>query len=1147
MFSRKSILLTLLLALLTVSAWGQHTLQLQGVTVRDAVDEIQKRFGYSVVIRSSQVDLDRTVSVSASNADIRSILSQVFAGQDVTFAVEDKKIQVSRSARPAAEMSRDGGAPQQARNIVKGRVLDPGGEPVIGCVIVPDGATQKAVTADLDGNYSVEVSPEGTLNFSFIGFETVDVPVGGRSRVDVTLNTKSENLDEAIVIGYGTASKRLVSSSIASVKMDEVDRGAEVDPVKSLQGRVTGVSVTSPSGIPGETPNIIVRGVSSINGSSAPLYVVDGIPAESYPNINANDIERIEVLKDASATAIYGSRANAGVVLITTKTGKAGNTKIDVDGYFGIAQVAHDIKMANTAQYIDVMQAAVDNWNVYVAEKGSGEIKELYIPDNPADFDWVSAISRRWALRGSASIAISGGSDKTTFYVSGGYENQQGYLNKTNFNKFTVRTRLGHKITKWLGMNINIAGAYARYDMSEETDGSLKVLRAAREEQPWYTPYCVRTVNEYGRENRTNALSGDYRTMSTDGLARHNPVMCIEEEDYYNNKYQLSGTLSLDVTPIKGLKYTPSVSAYTIYDHSVKKLTELNTERGYKDGWHALTEQKNNSLRWVIDNVVSWNHEAGRLTYSLMAGHSFEKYQYNTFGAGSDNYANAAYPSSSFNLITSGTTIYAGSIGYNAYALESFFSRAAFNWDNRYILNLSFRADGSSRFPKKNRYGFFPAGSFAWILTNEKFFPKNPALNEFKLRLSAGQTGSMAGIGNWAAMDLVNAGSAYNGVSGLAFGTPAQDLKWEKSTKYNVGFDSSWLGDRMSLQVDAYYSRTDDLLYNKPVIATSGYTSLSSNIGVMSNIGVEVTLGGTVVRTGDFLWDVSANFSWNKNKLVRLLDDQDIIYVTDSNLYGGNKHAIITGQPISTWYMLKAEGLYQNDSEVPEALYAKGVRAGDVKYRDLNGDGDIDYDNDRMITGKATPDFFGGLTSSFSWKGLELNIFCQYSIGGKIFAAWKGCGQEGTEHLGLSSGSVEADNGRSYTQYFNVSEYAALNYWKGPGTSNTVPRPTTSGMHTGWNVDYNILTSDRFLEDASYFKIKTITLAYRFPKKWMERARMQGARIFFTVDNAFTFSKYDGYDPEVSMASGPAAAKYGVDFGWQPTLRSLLFGASINF
>ena len=1039
------------------------------------------------------------------------------------------------------------GAGAQSKVSVSGAVYDVTGAPIPGAAVMLQGAAQVGTVTAADGTFSLSVPPDAVLEVSFFGFKTESVPVAGQNFILVTLQEDSQLLEEVVVVGYGTASKRLVSSSISSVRMDDIDRGAEVDPMKSLQGRVTGVSVTSPSGIPGSTPNVIIRGVSSINGSSSPLYVVDGIPAESYPNINANDIERMEVLKDASATAIYGSRANAGVVIITTKAGKAGKTKVDVDAHFGVAQVAHDIKMANTAQYIDVMQAAVDNWNVYVVEKGKGSLKELYIPENPADFDWVGAISRRWAKRGSVTAGVSGGTDKTTFYLSSGYESQEGYLNKTAFNKYTVRTRLSHKIAPWIAVNVNIAGAYARYDMTEETDGSLKVLRAAREEQPWYTPYTTRTLNSYGQELHANALSGDYRTMSVDGLCRHNPVMCIEEEDYYNNKYQLSGTASLDITPIKGLKYTPSISGYTIYDHSVKKLTELNTERGYKDGWHALTEQKNNSLRWVFDNVLSWNQEIGRLNYNVMAGHSYEQYEYNTFGASSDNYANAAYPSSSFNLITSGTTIYPGSIGYNAYALESFFSRAAVNWDNRYILNLSFRADGSTRFPKANRFGFFPAGSMAWILTNEPFFPKNKVLTEFKLRLSAGQTGSMAGIGNWAAMDLVSAGSAYNGVSGLAFSTPAQNLKWEKSTKFNLGFDSSWLDERMNLQVDAFYSRTDDLLYNKPVIGTSGYTSLSSNIGVIENVGVEVSLGGTIIKTGDWKWDMNGNFSWTRNKLVKLLEDQDIIFVDASNLYGGNKHAIITGQPISTWYTLKAEGLYQDDSEVPEKLYAKGVRAGDVKYRDLNGDGDIDYNNDRMITGKATPDFFGGLNTSVSWKGLELNVFCQYSIGGKIFAAWKGAGQEGTEHLGQSSGSVKADDAKDYTQYFNVSEYAALHYWKGPGTSTTIPRPTVSGMHTGWDVDYNILTSDRFLEDASYFKFKTITLSYRLPQRWMDRLKMQGVKVFLTVDNALTLTKYDGYDPEVTKDAGPAASNYGIDFGYQPTLRSFLAGVSFKF
>ena len=1013
-----------------------------------------------------------------------------------------------------------------AQNIVvKGVVTDESGLPAIGAAVFEKGNDSNGVVTGLDGDYTITVPSNAVLLISSVGYKTEEVPVNGNSVVNARLVLDSELLEDAIVVGYGVASKKLVSSSIASVKMESIDRGAELDPMKSLQGRVTGVSISSASGIPGSTPMVVVRGVSSISGNSAPLYVVDGIPAESYPNINATDIESMEVLKDASATAIYGSRANAGVILITTKSGKSGKTKVNVNGQYGFAQIAKDIPMANTKQFINVMQEAIDNYNIQM-----NDFKDLALPAKLEDFDWLGCISREFAMRGGATASLEGGDEKTNFYISGGAETQEGYIIKTDFTKYTGRAKFSHKIADWIKLNLNLSGSFSKYNKVEEQDGSLKVLRAAREEQPFFGPY-----NE----------DGSWRIMTEHGICRHNPLNAILEEDYYVNKTQLQGTVSFEVTPIKGLKWTPSVSGYSIYDKTIKKLTEDNTDRGYKDGWSALTEQKDHSFRYVIDNILSYNNEWDKLMYSAMVGHSFEKYEYETFGARSDNYANEAFPSSSFDLITSGTQIYANSIGYNAYALESYFFRGAANWDNRYILNVSFRADGSSRFPKNNRYGFFPAGSLAWIISNEKFMPQTDVLNELKLRLSAGQTGSMAGISNWAAMSLVGAGASYDGASGFAISSSAQDLKWEKSTKYNAGLDFELLGSRLYGNVDVFYSRTDDLLYAKPVHATTGWTSLTSNIGSISNTGVELTVGGRVIDR-EFKWDLSGNFSWGKNRLTKLLDGTDIIILSDSNLYGGSKHALIINEPVSTWYMLKALGIYQRDEDVPEKLYAKGVRAGDVIYEDLNGDGDISYDGDRQICGKATPDFFGGITSTMSWKGLDLNIFCQYSVGGKIFSAWKGAGQEGTEHLGLSSGSVNID-GANVTSYFNVSRHAALNYWRGEGTSNTIPRPMLSGAHTGYDVDYNILTSSRFLEDASFFKIKTITLGYNLPQKWMERAKMGGIRVFLSVDNAFTFTRYSGYDPEVSMNAGPANKQYGTDFGYQPTLRSFLAGVQFKF
>ena len=1100
-------------------------IRLKDVTVQTAIMELQKKYGYSVVVKSTELDLSKVISVNIKDKNVKDVVAAIFEGQNADITITGKNIVVAK-AKPA----------DAVKSItVTGIIMDENDLPVIGAAVLQKGDSDNGVVTGLDGEYAITVPSNSYLIVSCIGYKEASVPVNGNATVNVSLALDSELLEDAIVVGYGIASKKLVSSSIASVKMESIDRGAELDPMKALQGRVTGVSISNSSGIPGSTPMVVVRGVSSISGNSSPLYVVDGIPAESYPNINAADIESMEVLKDASATAIYGSRANAGVILITTKSGKSGKTKVNVSGQYGFAQIAKDIPMADTQQWIDVMQTAIDNYNVQ-----KNELKTLDLPMSVTEalnngqplpnYDWLSIISRKFAKRGGATASIEGGDEKTTFYVSAGAETQEGYIIKTDFSKYTGRAKFSHKITPWLKLNLNLSGSYSIYNKVEEQDGSLKILRAAREEQPFYGPYNP---------------DGSWRVMTEHGICRHNPLNAILEEDYYINKTQLQGTISFEVSPIKGLKWTPSISGYSIYDKTIKKLTENNTDRGYKDGWAALTEQKDHSFRYLIDNILSYNGEWDRLIYSAMVGHSFEKYEYETFGAKSDNYANEAFPSSSFDLITSGTQIYAGSIGYNAYALESYFFRGAANWDNRYILNFSFRADGSSRFPKDNRYGFFPAGSLAWIISNEKFMPDTDVLNELKLRVSVGQTGSMAGISNWAAMSLVGAGASYDGASGFSISSSAQDLRWEKSTKYNLGLDVELFSGRLYGNVDAFYSRTDDLLYAKPVHATTGWTSLTSNIGSIDNVGLELNLGGRVIDR-EFKWDLSGNISWGKNRLLKLLDGTDIIMVNHATLYGGNKHALIIDQPISTWYMLKAEGIYQRDEDVPEKLYAKGVRAGDVIYDDLNGDGDISYENDRQICGKATPDFFGGINSTMSWKGIDLNIFCQYSVGGKIFSAWRGAGQEGTDHLGLSSGSVKID-GASVTSYFNVSRDAALNYWRGEGTSNFYPRPMLAGAHTGYDVDYNILTSSRFLEDASYFKIKTITLGYNFPEAWMRRAKINGIRAYFSVDNAFTFTKYSGYDPEASMNASPASGAYGTDFGYQPTMRSYMFGVQFKF
>jgi TonB-linked SusC/RagA family outer membrane protein len=1011
---------------------------------------------------------------------------------------------------------------------VSGTVTDANREPLAGVSIVVKG-TALGTATDRNGKFNIQTNLGDVLQISYIGYVTQTVAVDNEKVLNIVLEEDDKVLEEVVVIGYGTQSQKLITNSISKLKMDGVDPGNDYNPIKMLQGRVTGINIASSSGMPGADPNVIVRGIGSITGNSAPLYVVDGIPSETYPRLNTDDIESMEVLKDASAAAIYGSRANMGVILITTKSGKSGKTEINVSGRIGFGSIAKDIPMANTAEYTKAMQTAINNYNAQM-----GTSLPFYIPSKIEETDWIDLVSRDVAHSQAVSIGISGGNEKTTFYTSYGYDNQEGYLLKSNYKQNTLRAKFGHKINDFLKLNMNLAGAFSRRDMLEEEMTSLKIIRTTREEQPWYSPYLE---------------DGSYKANGV-MITRHNPIMLINEEDWILQKSQLSGIFNVEVTPFKGFKYTPSVSIYNILDDESKKISDRHDARKNTAGWAALTQQKDQSMRYVIDNIFSYNFNWEKLAVSAMAGHSFEKYEYEQFGAMSENYANGSYPSSSFDVINAGANIYPANINYTGYAMESYFGRIALNWDNRYIFNSSIRRDGSSRFAKESRYGNFPSASLAWYISNEDFYKFKDYINDLKLRISWGMTGSMAGISNFAPLSLIKAGGgSYNKVAGFQISQDAQNLTWEKSSQYNIGADIEFFDARLALNIDGFYQKTTDLLYRKPVFSTTGNTSIESNIGSLANKGLELGLNGKIL-TGDFKWNMGINFSYVKNELLSLIDgvDEYIVPAEGSNLLGGAMHILKKGEPVSSYYMLKMNGIYQYDEDVPAKLYAKGVRAGDIIYDDYDRDGDI-TDADRQLTGKATPDFFGGITSGMSYKGFDLSVFAQYAIGSKILAVWKGMnGTEGTEHLGIGfTSTIKTGQGETTEQFFNISKEAATHYWDGPGTSNAMPRPVRRGTHTGYTYDYNVLPSTRYLEDASYFKIKTVTLGYTLPKGLLQKVKISSLRVYLSADNLFTFTKYSGYEPEASYTGTPGAANYGIDFGMQPTLRTFLAGISFKF
>lgn len=1094
------------------------TLRVENMKVKYILKKIIENDSVRFAYLPNEFDVNRKLSLDVQDTQIDKILKIIF-GTDLFIKTKGNLI-IIKPVPQSVVIDR----------MIGGKVTDEKGDPVAGVNVLEKGTTNGTMT-DADGKFSLKAADENSiLVFSSIGYTTQEVTVGGQSSLSISMQPDVKQLEDVVVVGYGTTSRGKITTAIASVKIDEIDKGANYDPVKMLQGRTSGVNVMSSSGIPGSNPVIMVRGVGSITGGSSPLYVVDGMVTDNLPNLNPNDIESMDVLKDASAAAIYGSRANNGVIIIKTKSGKDGRTVVNFTSQVGLGSVYRDIQMANTAEYTQTMQDAITNYNSQM-----GTQLKLYIPKASEEFNWVKAISRPMSITSQQNINLSGGNEKTTFFTSFGYFKQQGYLKNSDYTQYSFRINLSHKISKFIKLNTNLSGTYAGQNLLEQTSTSLKILRTAREEQPWYSPYDS---------------SGNYKVNGTK-ILRHNPLMLQNEETWVQKNYQGVGTFSFDITPIKGLKYTPSISVYAILSDEKKKLTEQHAARALAAGWGAIQQKRNENIRYVINNVLSYENTVGKLNYSILGGHEYWYRSYDNIGAYSDNYANNAYPSSNFELLNSGTTIYPTGISYSAYNLESWFARLSLDFDGKYLLNASFRRDGCSKFSKETRYGNFPSVSFAWRVGKEKFFPNQNVLTDLKFRGSIGSTGSIEGISNFASRALVSAGNSYNGQGGIVLTQSGQKLTWEKAMQYDVGLDAEFFNGRLTLIADYFYQETRDLLYNLPIYSTSGFSSIAANIGTLSNQGLEFEVNSKILK-GSFKWNAGANITFVQNKLLSLYanSEQYIVPGDGSNLLGGSQHALINGKPISAYYMYNMLGLYQNDSEISERLFAKGVRAGDVKYEDINEDGDI-TDVDRKYVGKAVPDFYGGFNSTFLWKGFDLNLFCQFSYGGKIIAAWQGInGVEGTDNPAMSPSNVYTNESQTIReeQYFNVRKKYAENYWRGPGTGNTTPRPVRTGVWSGYSNGYNSLSSTRYLEDGSYLKIKTLSLGYTIPASVFKKQNVfQSARIYVTVDNLLTFAKYSGYDPETSFAGNPGESNYGVDFGLEPPLRIFSTGINLKF
>lgn len=911
-----------------------------------------------------------------------------------------------------------------------------------------------------------------------------------------------ESIDESIVVGYGTMYRRDVTSAISTYTPDEDNERQADSPEALLQGRIPGVSVTASSGTVGGLYRVSIRGIGSLTAGNEPLYVVDGLPLSntnadaggwegeslnSLTDINPADIESIQILKDAASAAIYGSRATNGVILISTKTGHSGAARVTAEAGLTLSHVPYlkKLEVCGSDLYLEVQNEAIDNYN----RQTGNSIPHL---DNPypgkPDFNWVDMIFRT-AVSWKANVAVSGGSPTSNWYVSATARQTEGTVAGSRSDKYGIKANMKRRIKKWLETGININASYSYSLRVPDGNMGTSMLTHALENRPWDTPFNP---------------DGSY-TVKDEDLLHYNQLQALNEQNAYNKNYRAYGSAFIRLDVLKGLSVKTSIGGDFMYaeDHIY-----YSPEHMYGNSVGKLKDARKAHSAIVVENIINFNRRFDCGFYlDLMAGHSFQKddtsVAYQT-GQG--------FPSSRFDVNSVAAEYIDVTSSINSWALQSFIFRSTFNWKNKYLLTFTARADGSSKFAPENRYGFFPSVSGGWNISEEDFWTDR-SINA-KIRASYGATGNQEGIGAYAWQYLGTGGFNYMNESGIAILKRGnRDLKWEKADHYGFGTDLSFFSKTLTVSADIFLKDTKDLLYDKPTSTVTGFTNYICNIGSMRNTGLELAIGGQAGK-GGFRWEGNFNISFIRNRLTSLTDEKDIL-TTD------NYHALKVGEEVGSFYMIKMLGIYQYDEEVPAALYAKGVRAGDVIYEDVNGDGDIDTVHDRQFTGSANPVFTGGFNNTFRWKGFDLNIFLTFSYGNLIYQTWTG-------GLRLGNGNWPAQKSE------------ALARWTGPGTSTKVPR-AIYGMT--WNS--TMFVNTRFLHDGSYLRCRNLSIGYTLPKELTWKAGIESLRVYVQADNLFLLSPYRYIDPEVNTTL--EAMNMGLDCMRTPQSRSFTFGFKIRF
>lgn len=1002
-----------------------------------------------------------------------------------------------------------------AQRTISGTITDDKKEPLIGASVLVKG-TSTGTISDVSGAFSFSIPANGTtLIISYTGYASKEIAIGASNNYNVMLEQEAIDLSDIVIVGYGTQSKKELTGSVSKVTSETISRLPVTGVDQALQGQAPGVQVTSASGTPGASVSIRVRGPSSISAGNQPLYVVDGIPINtgSYSQIgvggqqtnaladlNPADIESIDVLKDAAAASIYGSRASNGVVIITTKRGKQQKTQISLNTYRGTQEVWKTIDPLTGPEYVALLQEGVKAR--YGATIKPSQLGLRNLDADPSTYpttNWFDEIFQSAPIS-QTDLNISGGTDRTKFFVSGSVFDQGGVVKGSSFDRYSFRMNLDNLVTD--KFKIGVSTGFSRsHNTRIQNDNNIYGVLSTALLLGSHIP-VLNADGTYGRDANASI---------------ENPVANAVEPTYDVYTNRLLSNIFGELTILEGLTFRSSFSVdyLNLRDDRFTPASHIQAAGVNGRGQQGFSSD----LNLVNENYFSYRKAFGKLNFDALVGNSVQTSQFESMYGEGEN-----YPGKTIRELNAASVKKNVTSSKSAWGLNSYFSRLNMNWAGKYFISGSIRADGSSRFGANNRWGVFPSASAAWRLSEESFFPKSKVLSEVKLKASWGRRGNQS-ISDFASRALIAPGANYLQRAGLAptqLGNP--NLTWEEREDFDLGLEIALFESKLELSVDAYQGTTNELLLNRPLVGASGFTGIQENIGSIRNKGIDIGLTTTNIETKNILWTTNFNISFFDNEILKL---------AGTPFAAGFASWVAEGEALGSFRGYRTVGIFQTQAEI-DALNAKAkeltgrstavyqstlTRPGDIQFKDINNDGVITSD-DQEILGDANPNYYGGVTNTIQAYGFDLSFFFQYSIGNFVF-----------------------NNTRAFSEGMNSvfgQANTVKNRWTPENTNTTMPRAVFGDPNNNRRV------SDRFVEDASYVRLKNVTFGYTFPTKLLDKIKMRTARIYVTGQNLLTFTNYSGFDPEVSTF-GETNTAAGTDFLTFPQSRSLIVGLNIGF